>query len=390
MNKPAPDRLLAYWIPRDLTNPETAISRLLQPGHSPPSEPWRVVLDQSARRLGFSATGVSRPQLPIAAHRLNQWLELGYHGTMTYLSKYGLDRANPARWFPETIRVISVACDYGKPDPSRARLLQEPARAYIAQYALGRDYHRVMRKKLGQLAEELARYGAPHGYRVFVDSGPVMEKPLAQNAGLGWMGKHTNLIAPKAGSYFFLGEILTTLPLMPDLPGIDHCGHCRACLDVCPTRAIVKPYQLDARRCISYLTIENRGPIPVELRPLIGNRIFGCDDCQLVCPMNKFARKHTLPEFAPRTDLLAPELAPLLKWSAAEFDEKTRGSALRRAGYLGWLRNVAVALGNAPGTPEVMAALSGRANHPDSMVREHVAWALSRHRQPTRNETPGP
>ncbi len=342
-----------------------------------------MVLEEGARRQGFSAVGVSRPQLPIAAHRLNQWLELGYHGTMTYLSRYGLDRANPARWLPDTARVISVACDYGKPDSNRARLLLEPARAYIAQYALGRDYHRVMRKKLRRLAEELARHGASHGYRVFVDSGPVMEKPLAQNAGLGWIGKHTNLIAPNAGSYFFLGEILTTLPLAPDMPGIDHCGRCRACLEVCPTRAIVKPYQLDARRCISYLTIENRGPIPVELRPLIGNRIFGCDDCQLICPMNKFARKHTIPEFAPRTDLLAPELAMLMKWSATEFDEKTRGSALRRAGYPGWLRNVAVALGNAPGTPAVLSALSGQADHPDPMVREHVAWALSRHRTPS-------
>lgn len=332
-----------------------------------------------AHRQGFSAIGVSFPEPPLAAQRMNRWLAFGYHGTMTYLSKYGSARANAVRWVPDTVRVISVACSYGKPDESHEHLLQRPSHGYVAQYALGRDYHRVMRKKLKKLAEEFAQRAAPHGYRVFVDSGPIMEKPLAQNAGLGWIGKHTNLITPHGGSYFFLGEILTTLPLEPDAPALDHCGSCHACLEACPTRAIVKPYQLDARRCISYLTIENRGPIPVEFRTLIGNRIFGCDDCQLVCPMNKFAGKHALPEFAPRTDLLAPELATLIEWSAAEFDEKTRGSALRRAGYAGWLRNVAVALGNAPGTPEVRTALSKQANHPEPLVREHVAWALAQH-----------
>ena len=373
-----------------LTNPVASTPSRPKSDLLRPSDPWRVVLEQISRRLGFSAVGVSSPQLPVAAQRLNQWLELGYQGTMRYLSRYGQDRANAARWLPDTVRVISVACDYGKPSPNRVRLLQDSTRGYIAQYALGRDYHRVMRKKLRQLAAELAQQGRPHGYRVFVDSGPVMEKPLAQNAGLGWIGKHTNLIAPHSGSYFFLGEILTTLPLALDVAEVDHCGRCRACLEICPTRAIVKPYQLDARRCIAYLTIENRGPIPTELRPLIGNRIFGCDDCQLICPMNKFARKHTLAEFSPRSDLLAPELATLMGWSATEFDEKTRGSALRRVGYHGWLRNVAVALGNAPTSPEVLSALSGQANHPNPLVREHVTWALSQHRQPARHGLPSP
>ncbi|EQD52722.1 iron-sulfur cluster binding protein [mine drainage metagenome] len=299
---------------------------------------------------------------------------------MAYLARYGMRRARPESWFPDTVRVLSVRCDYGKPDGARLETLANPNQGYIAQYALGRDYHRIMRKKLRQLAQALAQAIAPHGFRVFVDSGPIMEKPLARNAGLGWIGKHTNLIAPHSGSYFFLGEILTTLPLEVDTPAVDHCGSCRACIDICPTRAIVQPYILDARRCIAYLTIENRGAIPTEFRRAIGNRIFGCDDCQLVCPMNKFARKIPLAEFAPRTDLLAPELATLMDWTESDFEEKTRGSALRRAGFRGWLRNLAVALGNAPSSERVLRALKRRAQYPDPLVREHVEWALAEHR----------
>ncbi len=341
----------------------------------------RRVIEDEARAHGFSAIGVTRPELPLEAERLRRWLEMGHHGSMSYLARYGMRRAHPESWFPETIRVISVRCDYGKPDPARLEVLADSKRGYIAQYALGRDYHKIMRKKLRQLAQVLSRVIAPHGFRVFVDSGPIMEKPLAQNAGLGWIGKHTNLIAPGSGSYFFLGEILTTLALEPDAPSTSHCGSCQACIEVCPTRAIVRPYELDARRCIAYLTIENRGPIPLEFRRAIGNRIFGCDDCQLVCPMNKFARKVPLPEFAPRTELLAPELADLMEWTEQDFDERTRGSALRRVGFRGWLRNLAVALGNAPSSDGVLRALQKHAQHRDPLVREHVEWAIGQHRK---------
>jgi epoxyqueuosine reductase len=258
-------------------------------------------------------------------------------------------------------------------------VLADGERAFIARYALGRDYHKVLRRRLAQLAERISAAGAVHGYRVFVDSAPVLEKALAAAAGLGWQGKHTNLINRQAGSWFLLGEIYTDLPLPVDQPVTDHCGSCRACLDVCPTKAIVAPYVLDARRCISYFTIEAKGPIPLEFRAPMGNRIFGCDDCQLVCPWNRYARTSEEPAFAPRHGLDAPQLTELFAWSEQEWSARTAGSALRRPGYLGWLRNIAVALGNAPSSPPVLAALNSRASHASDLVREHVAWALNRH-----------
>jgi epoxyqueuosine reductase len=249
---------------------------------------------------------------------------------------------------------------------------------YISRYALGRDYHKVMRGRLQKLADRIENCVGPFQYRAFSDSAPVLEKALAEKAGLGWIGKHTNLIDPRAGSWFFLGELYTDLPLPVDTPADNHCGHCRACLDICPTQAIVAPYELDARRCISYLTIELRGSIPVELRPLIGNRIYGCDDCQLVCPWNRFARPTQEADFAPRHDFDAPELVKLFSWSEAEFLKYTEGSAIRRIGYECWLRNIAVALGNAPADRAIVRALKSRSEHSSELVKEHVQWALAK------------
>ncbi|MEO1574739.1 MAG: tRNA epoxyqueuosine(34) reductase QueG, partial [Pseudomonadota bacterium] len=257
--------------------------------------------------------------------------------------------------------------------------LGEPSRAYVSRYALGRDYHKVLRGRLRRLARRVADAAGAAGGRVFVDSAPVLEKALARNAGLGWIGKHTNLIDKDTGSWFFLGEIFTTLPLPVDRPATNHCGTCTACIDVCPTAAIVAPYEVDARRCISYLTIENRGTIPETLRPLMGNRIYGCDDCQLFCPWNKFASLTREGDFAPRHALDSATLVELFAWSEADFDRYTTGSAIRRTGYSGWRRNIAVALGNAPTSPEVVDALNARRDDPDEMVREHVHWALARH-----------
>jgi epoxyqueuosine reductase len=260
--------------------------------------------------------------------------------------------------------------------PTQA-VLDDPQRAFVSRYALGRDYHKVLRTRLQKLADRIsARVGA-FGYRVFTDSAPVLEKALAEQAGLGWIGKHTNLIHRDTGSWFFLGELYTDLPLPLDAPATNHCGSCHACIDICPTGAIVAPYELDARRCISYLTIELHGPIPLELRPLIGNRIYGCDDCQLVCPWNKFAQPTREPDFAPRHGLDAPQLVALFAWTEEEFLRNTEGSAIRRIGYERWLRNIAVALGNAPRSGSVTAALRARVEHPSALVREHVAWALA-------------
>lgn len=266
------------------------------------------------------------------------------------------------------------------------RTLDDPRRAYVARYAVGRDYHKVLRQRLRKLARFIEEQVGSFGYRVFVDSGPVLEKPLAQNAGLGWIGKHTNLINTKAGSWFFLGELFTDLPLPVDQPAQDHCGTCTSCIDICPTRAIVAPYVLDARRCISYLTIELRGSIPEEFRTAIGNRIFGCDDCQMVCPWNKFARPSSEADFVPRHELDSASLVALFRWNEADWSTATEGSALRRAGFEGWLRNLAVALGNAPTDPGILEALQARADHPSPVVREHVRWALRQHGVPD----PGP
>jgi len=296
------------------------------------------------------------------------------------MERHGLRRARPQELVPGTLRVISARMDYLPPNARPAtEVLHDPTLGYVSRYALGRDYHKVLRRRLARLAERIEAEVAGTRYRVFVDSGPVLEKAFARNAGLGWIGKHTNLIHSRAGSWFFLGEILTDLPLPVDAPATNHCGSCRACIDVCPTGAIVAPYELDARLCISYLTIELRGPIPVELRRAIGNRIYGCDDCQLFCPWNKFARLTSEPDFAPRHALDGATLTQLFAWSEEEFLRSTEGSAIRRIGYECWLRNIAVALGNAPTSDEVLAALRARRDHPSALVREHVEWALAQH-----------
>lgn len=334
------------------------------------------------QELGFQQVGIADTDLNEAETHLLDWLAQGRHGEMAYMADHGTRRSRPAELAPGTLRVISARMDYWPRDAAPAdALLADPDRGYIARYALGRDYHKVIRSRLQKLTDRIETAVGHFSYRVFTDSAPVMEKPLAQKAGLGWIGKHTNLLHRDAGSWFFLGEIYTDLPLPTDAPVADHCGTCRACIDICPTRAIVAPYELDARRCISYLTIELKGPIPVELRPLMGNRIFGCDDCQLVCPWNRFARPTAEPDFSPRHGLDAPELARLFGWSEAEFLKRTEGSAIRRAGYEGWLRNIAVALGNAPAGDDVIGALRARADHPSGLVREHVRWALARHGQ---------
>jgi epoxyqueuosine reductase len=329
------------------------------------------------RDLGFQQLGVTDTQLQEHEEHLKHWLQRGFHGDMAYMERHGSRRSRPAELIPGTIRVISARMDYlSASATSASELMQQPGKALISRYALGRDYHKLMRRRLQQLAHLIEAEVGTFGYRVFVDSAPVLEKALAQKAGLGWIGKHSNLLHRQAGSWFFLGEIFTDLPLPLDAPAKNHCGECTRCLDFCPTGAIVAPYQVDARRCISYLTIELRDSIPAALRPLIGNRIFGCDDCQLVCPWNRFAQFSDEPDFTPRAGLDAAELVALFAWSEEEFLRKTEGSAIRRIGYTCWLRNIAVALGNAQPSREVMAALESRREHPSELVREHVLWAL--------------
>jgi len=330
--------------------------------------------------LGFQQVGISSTDLSEHEAHLLNWLDAGRHGEMDYMARHGHKRSRPADLVAGTQRIISARLDYWPAQAAPAdALLDSPAQAFVSRYALGRDYHKLLRRRLQQLADRIGAVAGPFGYRAFVDSAPVLEKALAQQAGLGWIGKHTNLINSKAGSWFFLGELYTDLELPIDTPATDHCGSCQACIDVCPTRAIVAPYQLDARRCISYLTIELRGTIPVELRPLIGNRIYGCDDCQLVCPWNRFARPSAEPDFAPRHGLDSAMLIELFAWSEAEFLQRTEGSAIRRIGHECWLRNIAVALGNAPRDTTIITALRSRLDHPSGLVREHVAWALERH-----------
>jgi len=333
-----------------------------------------------AAELGFQQTGIADTDLDTAEQRLDAWLASGYAGDMEYMSRHGRRRSRPDELVPGTIRVISARMDYLPSDgASPQAILDDPNKAYVARYTLGRDYHKLMRKRLQQLATRIEQSVGEFGYRVFVDSAPVLEKPLAAKAGLGWIGKHTNLINRSAGSLFLLGEIYTDLPLPIDAPASDHCGTCTACIDVCPTRAIVAPYVLDARLCISYLTIEQRGSIPPELREPIGNRIFGCDDCQLFCPWNKFATQTDETDFQPRHGLDAADLVELFAWTDDEWDTRTTGSAIRRAGYEGWLRNLAVALGNAPTSPAVIDALQARSEHESALVREHIEWALDKH-----------
>lgn len=331
------------------------------------------------RELGFQQLGITDVELTEAESHLFKWLEQGYHGEMNYMAAHGVRRSRPAELIPGTARVISVRLNYlpGGADPES--VLQDSTLGYISRYALGRDYHKVMRNRLQKLADRIATEVGPFGYRVFSDSAPVLEKALAEKAGLGWIGKHTNLLSRDAGSWFFLGEIYTDLPLPIDTPASEHCGTCQSCIDICPTQAILGPHRLDARRCISYLTIELRGSIPEELRPLIGNRVYGCDDCQLVCPWNRFAQQTSEPDFSPRHGLDAPTLIELFSWTEAEFLKRTEGSAMRRVGYEQWLRNVAVALGNAPTSREVLEALHTRNDDASPLVREHVSWAIKRH-----------
>jgi epoxyqueuosine reductase len=350
--------------------------------HAPQPDPAavRAALAARARDLGFSAIGVTGIDLSEDERRLEEWLAAGWHGKMHYMARHGRKRSRPRELLPGTLRVVSARMDYW-PGGARAasEVLDDRSLGYVSRYALGRDYHRLVRKALQHLADSLAAIAGPHGYRVYCDSAPVLEKALARNAGLGWIGKHTNLIARHAGSWFFLGEIYTDLELPLDSPASAHCGSCSACIPACPTGAIVAPWKLDARRCISYLTIELHGPIPEELRPAIGNRIYGCDDCQLVCPWNRYAREASNPDLKARHGLDAPRLAQLFAWTPDEFDQNMRGAAIRRIGYERWLRNIAVALGNAPTTAEVLAALESRRADASALVREHVTWALARH-----------
>jgi len=338
-------------------------------------------IKQWGQTLGFQQVGISASELAADEAHLLNWLDKGMHGEMDYMKRHGKKRSRPQALIPGTNRIISVRMDYDPPDSTPPEeVLNNPALGFISRYALGRDYHKIVRKRLQKLADRIQDHIGPFGYRAFVDSAPVMEKALARNAGLGWIGKHTNLIHPEAGSWFFLGELYTDLPLPLDKTFTDnHCGSCSACMDICPTRAIIAPYQLDARRCISYLTIELRGSIPEEFRHMLGNRIYGCDDCQLVCPWNKFAQASVEKDFQSRHGLDAPELIKLFQWSEEEFLQKTQGSAIRRIGYECWLRNIAVALGNAPRSATVIDALRQRQDHPSALVREHVGWALQQH-----------
>ncbi|MDH4234186.1 MAG: tRNA epoxyqueuosine(34) reductase QueG [Gallionella sp.] len=335
-----------------------------------------------AHELGFQAVGISDTDLSMAENDLLEWLALGLHGEMDYMAKHGTKRSRPAELLPGTLRVISLRMNCAPPNARDSwQVLAEGERAFISRYALGRDYHKVMRNRLAKLAEKIRTEVVEFEGRVFTDSAPVLEVELARKAGLGWRGKHTLLLSREQGSQFFLGEIYVNLPLPVDEPQQEHCGSCTRCIEVCPTQAIIAPYRVDARRCISYLTIELKGSIPVELRPLIGNRIYGCDDCQLVCPWNSFAQASAEPDFAVRHRLDDVSLAELFAWGEAEFNSKLAGSAIYRIGHEQWLRNVAVALGNAPENAAVIAALKSRTGHPSGLVREHVAWALAQHPQ---------
>jgi epoxyqueuosine reductase len=339
------------------------------------------------RELGFAAVGFAGIDLGSAEAGLLDWLAAGCHGEMDYMARHGTKRSRPAELLPGTRCVITCRLDCrphlqgesGYRRPAGADFSSDPTHAVISRYALGRDYHKLMRTRLQKLADRIVAEVGDFDYRVFSDSAPVMEVELAQNAGLGWRGKHTLLLSREAGSWFFLGEVFVDLPLLPDAPGNAHCGDCTACLDVCPTQAFIAPYRLDARRCISYLTIELKGSIPVDLRPLLGNRIYGCDDCQLACPWNRFAPMTREADFAPRHDLDSATLIALFAWSEDDFNDRLAGSPIRRIGHERWLRNIAVALGNAPASADILAALATRKEHPSALVREHVSWALQRH-----------
>lgn len=330
--------------------------------------------------LGFTQVGISDIDLSDAERSFLTWLEKGFHGEMDYMEKHGSKRSRPSELIPGTVRVISTAIDYLPEAVSDSfTALSRSELGYISRYALGRDYHKVVRKKLQKLALKINAEINDFGFRAFCDSAPVLEKPLAHRAGLGWVGKHTNLLNRTDGSYFFLGELYINLPLPVDTPVTGHCGSCTACIAACPTNAIVAPFQLDARKCVSYLTIELHGSIPEQYRKPMGNRIYGCDDCQLVCPWNKYAKIAAEPDFAIRYPLHNKSLSTLFLWDEQKFLKSTEGSAIRRIGYIRWLRNIAVALGNAPYSQEVVQALESRREHTSELVREHVRWALAEH-----------
>ena len=334
------------------------------------------------RELGFQQVGITDVDLGEHEAHLQRWLDAGYQGEMDYMAAHGSKRSHPDELVPGTLRVVSLRMDYLPGDTRMAERLAQPEQAYVSRYALGRDYHKLVCKRLQQLAERIQAVIGPFGHRAFVDSAPVLEKAIAEKAGLGWIGKNTLVLNRKAGSWFFLGELFVDIALPIDAPhASEHCGRCTACMDICPTAAFAGPYVLDARRCISYLTIELKGSIPEELRAPIGNRVFGCDDCQIVCPWNRFARPSEQGDFQPRHGLDSGGLVELFLWTEAEFLSRTEGSPLRRAGYERWLRNLAVGLGNAPSTIPVLEALRARREHPSELVREHVAWALARHHE---------
>ncbi len=338
-----------------------------------------------SKELGFQQLGITDIDLTEAEAHLNDWLQAGFHGEMNYMQKHGSKRSHPEQLVEKTCRVISVRMDYMPPDCELSdEVLANPEMGFISRYALGRDYHKVMRKRLQKLADKIKSHIGEFGYRAFVDSAPVLEKALAEKSGLGWIGKHSNLINKNAGSWFFLGEIYTDLPLPTTQETTEeHCGTCTACIDICPTKAIIAPYKVDARRCISYLTIELHGSIPVEFRKDMGNRIYGCDDCQLCCPWNRFSQPTTEQDFFTRHPLDAPDLIELFNWSEATFLKNTEGSAIRRIGYQRWLRNIAIAIGNAPTSENIIKALEQRKSGATEMVMEHIDWALAQH---VRNE----
>ncbi len=334
--------------------------------------------------LGFNHVGITDTDLLEAEAEHEDWIKKGFHGEMDYMAKHGIKRTRPAELVPNTLRVISVRLDYLPPNAANSEdILQNSDKAFISRYALGRDYHKVLRNKLQKLCEkiqaELPNFNIDHfEYRAFTDSAPVLEVALAEKAGLGWRGKHTLLINKDRGSWFFLGEIYTNLPLEIDVPATNHCGTCSSCMEVCPTQAITAPYEVDARRCISYLTIELKGSIPLELRPLIGNRVYGCDDCQLFCPWNKFAEITKETDFAVRNGLDDISLIECFSWSEEEFKANMAGSAIYRIGYEQWLRNIAIGLGNAKSSPEIIVALQSRLDDASEMLQEHISWALGR------------
>ncbi|KHE14539.1 [Fe-S]-binding protein [Aeromonas hydrophila] len=331
-----------------------------------------------ASELGFDQAGITDTDLTLEEPRLQAWLDAGHHGSMDYMARHGMMRARPHELLPGTLRVLSVRMNYLPFEAGFAATLRDPTLGYISRYALGRDYHKLLRNRLKQLGERIEQRCEALGWRPFVDSAPILERPLAAKAGLGWVGKHSLLLNESAGSFFFLGELLLSLPLPLDAPvEKEQCGKCVACINICPTGAIIAPYVVDGRRCISYLTIENDGPIPEEFRPLMGNRIYGCDDCQLICPWNRYANASLEPDFSPRPNLHRPPLLTLWGWSEGEFLKHTEGSPIRRIGYQRWRRNLAVALGNGPASPQVMTALQQALTAAEPMVAEHIEWALA-------------